>query len=164
MWAPAMDGSKNYAPKKGPGPLEDRPSSMPGEYNPRVYATVAKPVGTVLHAPSRDGLLPAENARRSLTIGAVISVFRRGKCFACRRMKPENRDDALAYADLYHGAEQYFQSPRSLHFVATTEAYRNVLGRVHDPLILEMISVVIKTYNTSTILHGLVHERLLELQ
>jgi hypothetical protein len=48
--------------------------------------------------------------------------------------------------------------------VATTEAYRNVLGRVHDPGILEMISVVIKIYNTSTILHDLVHERLLELQ
>ncbi|KAJ7439260.1 hypothetical protein B0H11DRAFT_2205836 [Mycena galericulata] len=78
--------------------------------------------------------------------------------------KPENRGNALAYADLYHGAKQYFLSPRSLHLVATTEASRNVLGRVHDPLILKMISVVIKTYNTSTILHGLVHERLLELQ
>ncbi|KAJ7939640.1 hypothetical protein B0H13DRAFT_1850412 [Mycena leptocephala] len=71
--------------------------------------------------------------------------------------KPENKDD------LYHDAESYFLSPRSLHLAATTEAYRNVLGRIHDPLILEMISVVIKTYNTSSILQKLVQERWLEL-
>jgi hypothetical protein len=69
-----------------------------------------------------------------------------------------------AYSDLYHDAESYFLSPTSLHLAATTEAYRNVLGRIHDPLILEMISVVIKTYNTSSILQNLVQERLLELQ
>ncbi|KAJ7865903.1 hypothetical protein B0H14DRAFT_3133296 [Mycena olivaceomarginata] len=78
--------------------------------------------------------------------------------------KPENKDATRAYSDLYHDAESYFLSPRSLHLAATTEAYRNVLGRIHDPLILEMISVVIKTYNTSSILQKLVQERWLELQ
>ncbi|KAJ7926640.1 hypothetical protein B0H13DRAFT_1862092 [Mycena leptocephala] len=77
--------------------------------------------------------------------------------------KPENKDATRAYSDLYHDAESHFLSPRSLHLAATTEAYRNVLGRIHDPLILEMISVVIKTYNTSSILQKLVQERWLEL-